>query len=337
MARHFKGASLLAGRELIAVVLAFVMVVGGGSIAEAEMTRRENQAQQDAADRAAAAQTRLSLSDLVSEARLVTKTKAAYISEEYQAAYDAAQKNTAAGATATYTPPSASFSAARYGYSGADNLSYWRSINSDVVAWVRIPGTNINYPVVQNTQDLNYYTHRGYYKEASHYGVIWTNTDTRTGDRNNISSNTVLYGHNWKNCSASPRAGYSGDIMFEQLTGYHWLSTAQSSPYIYYSTASDEMTFVIFACFYTELSFNYNVSEGNIGYIISEAKARSRHTFDVAVNSSDKILTLSTCTRAYGNTSNQRFVVMARLLRPGESIAPITVTSNPSHKQPSVW
>ena len=85
------------------------------------------------------------------------------------------------------------------------------------------------------------------------------------------------------------------------------------------------------------ISFNYNVSEGNIGYIISEAKARSRHTFDVDVNSSDKILTLSTCTRAYGNTSNQRFVVMARLLRPGESIAPITVTSNPSHKQPSVW
>ena len=112
MARHFKGASLLAGRELIAVVLAFLMVVGGGSIAEAEMTRRENQAQQDAADRAAAAQTRLSLSDLVSEARLVTKTKAAYISEEYQAAYDAAKKNTAAGTTAAYTPPSSGFSAA---------------------------------------------------------------------------------------------------------------------------------------------------------------------------------------------------------------------------------
>ena len=71
--------------------------------------------------------------------------------------------------------------------------------------------------------------------------------------------------------------------------------------------------------------------------IISEARRRSRHSFDVDVNSSDKIVTLSTCTRAYGQTSNQRFVVMGRLLRPGESIGPVTVTSDPNHKQPSVW
>ena len=92
-----------------------------------------------------------------------------------------------------------------------------------------------------------------------------------------------------------------------------------------------------FACFATELAFVYNVAEGDMNYIISEALRRSRHTFDVDVNASDKIVTLSTCTRAYGATSNQRFVVMGRVLRPGESIGPVTVTSNPNHKQPSVW
>ena len=86
----------------------------------------------------------------------------------------------------------------------------------------------------------------------------------------------------------------------------------------------------------TDLSFNYISTAGGQG-IIEEAKRRSRHKFNVDVNSSDKILTLSTCTRAYGQTSNQRFVVMARLLRPGESVTPYTITANPNHKQPNVW
>ena len=97
------------------------------------------------------------------------------------------------------------------------------------------------------------------------------------------------------------------------------------------------MTFVIFACFYTEGTTWYINAEGNIDSVISEAQSRSRHTFGVDVNSSDKLLTLSTCTRYYGNTDNQRFVVMARLLRPGETIGPVSVSYNPNHRQPNVW
>ncbi len=212
----------------------------------------------------------------------------------------------------------------------------WRSnVNSDIRGWVRVPGTNINYAVCYHP-DVNYYTHRGYYKEPSTMGVVWTNGNTSFGTSSQISNNTVLYGHNWTNISSNPRVASPSDIMFAQLTGYHHLSVAQSNPYIYYSTADANMTFKIFACFYTEVSFNYINSNGGQS-IIDEARRRSRHNFDVDVNSSDKILTLSTCTRAYGQTSNQRFVVMARLLRPGESVTPYSITSNPGHKQPNVW
>ena len=164
----------------------------------------------------------------------------------------------------------------------------------------------------------------------------WTNGNTKFGTRSEISNNTVLYGHNWTNVSANPRIASPADSMFAQLTGYHHLSVAQDNPYIYYSTANDDMTFKIFACFYTELDFNYISSAGGQA-IIDEAIRRSRHKFNVDVNSSDKILTLSTCTRAYGQTSNQRFVVMARLLRPGESVTPYSITANYNHKQPNVW
>lgn len=229
---------------------------------------------------------------------------------------------------------------AAFNQTSSSNLSalarQWRrTVNDDIRGWIRVPGTNINYPVCYHP-DVNYYTHRGYYKEPSHMGVVWTNGGTKFGTGSQISNNTVLYGHNWTNISSNPRVASPGDQMFAQLTGYHHLSTAQANPYIYYSTEDANMTFKIFACFYTEVGFNY-INPAGGQYIIDEAMRRSRHNFDVDVNSSDKILTLSTCTRAYGATSNQRFVVMARLLRPGESVSPYRITANPNHKQPSVW
>lgn len=229
------------------------------------------------------------------------------------------------------------FQADAYGYTGADKIDYWKSQNSDVIGYLRIPGTNISHPVLRNTSDVNYYTSKGIDKQYSYYGVLWTNPNTVVGNSSEISSNTVIYGHNWTNYSATPRIGNANDIMFAQLTGYHWLNMAKSYPYIYYSTEKEQMTFKIFACFYTEVAFNYNQPEGDMEYIISEARDRSLHDFDVKVDSSDKILTLSTCTRAYGATNNQRFVVMARLLRPGETIEPVTVTANTDFKVPNVW
>ena len=66
-----------------------------------------------------------------------------------------------------------------------------------------------------------------------------------------------------------------------------------------------------------------------------EARSRSEHIYDVEVTSSDKILTLSTCTRRFPALGkNQKFVVMAKLI----DSAPVEaeVTANPSPKRPSL-
>ena len=225
------------------------------------------------------------------------------------------------------------------GNTGASNIGYYQSLNSDVKAWLKIPGTNINYPVLQNAYEDHYYLHRGLDRGQSYYGVLWTQTATQFGSADSLSSNTVIYGHNWKNCrwNAAPSTYYAGQQMFESLLSYHHTSWAEQYPYLYYSTPNEEMAFVIFACFYTEGTDWYINAEGNIDSVISGAKSRSRHNFGVDVNSGDKLITLSTCTRFYGNTDNQRFVVMARLLRPGEEMGPVSVSYNPNHQQPNVW
>lgn len=240
------------------------------------------------------------------------------------------------------TKKGGSFKASAYnGVTGAGNIPSYRSVNSDVSAWLRIPGTNINYPVMHSSMGDHYYSNLTWQGAPHYYGCIWTPTATTFGTGDTLPANTVLYGHNWNNAINQVRAANFSPakyIMFAALTNYHYTDWAAQYPYIYYSTPSEQMAFVIFACFYTEGTDWYIQSNpGNLAGVISEAQSRSRHIFGVDVGAGDKILTLSTCTRFYGNTSNQRFVVMARLMRPGEEIGPISVSYNPNHRQPNVW
>ena len=176
-------------------------------------------------------------------------------------------------------------------------------------------------------------------KNYSKDGVIWADPDTRFGSADEISRNTVIYGHNWTNISNNPRINNPNDVMFAQLTAYHHLNFAKVTPYIHYSTEAEEMTWKVFAAFYTDIGFNYlesNPSDAVFSQIISGAKSRSRHNFDVDITANDRIITLSTCTRAYGSSDQQRFVVMARQLRDNETIKTINVTTNPNPVLPKL-
>lgn len=228
------------------------------------------------------------------------------------------------------------------GASGKANIPSYKQINADVKAWLKVPGTNINYPVLQSASgyDPHYYLDKNIYKQTSRDGVIYAGSTCKFGTGSaGLSKNTVLFGHNWTNYSAAPRIGSASDVMFAQLTAYHYLNFANAYPYVWFSTDSQEMAWKIFAVFYTDISFNYiepNPTDSAFAAIISGAKSRSRFNFDVDVSTSDKILTLSTCTRAYGKSDKQRFVVMARLLRSGETLQAVGVTTNPNPILPNL-
>lgn len=256
--------------------------------------------------------------------------------EEAPAQPSAPQEETpAAEAPAVETPVSAPASVT-VTTTGAENLSYWHSVNSDVIGWLKVPTTNINYPVVKGP-NTNYYIDKDIYGNYSVNGVIWADSDISTGSRSQLSNNTVIYGHNWTNYSATPAIGRSGDVMFAQLTSLQHLSVAKQIPYIYYSTTQEEMAWQVFAAFYTDTNLDYistDPGSGTMQYIIDEAIARSEHIYDVSVSSSDKILTLSTCTRRFGARSDQRFVVMAKLVDGTSGLPSVSITANPSPKRP---
>ena len=79
------------------------------------------------------------------------------------------------------------------------DFTYWQGVNPDVCAWIRVPGTKIDYPVVQGAglEDSYYLTH-DIYQDENIYGAIFIENSNRLDF---TSPNTIIYGHHMKDGS----------------------------------------------------------------------------------------------------------------------------------------
>lgn len=103
------------------------------------------------------------------------------------------------------------------GESGEENpidWDYWKGVNPDIVAWVRVPGTAIDQPVVQaRPEDPGWYLAHDVYGEWSAWGSVYVDAGCTAGL---ASPNVVVYGHNM---------GFD-DTMFHDFANYHDASYA---------------------------------------------------------------------------------------------------------------
>ncbi len=206
--------------------------------------------------------------------------------------------------------------------------------NPDTVGWLYIPNTNINDVVVQNPPDdtrNEYYLRKDWMRNYDFNGCYMADYECRF-ESADISRNTVIYGHNMDD--------KTDGVMFGQLTKWRDIDFAKNNPYIYFSTPERDMVWKIFSVMNTSTKFDYvQTDPDNTKFMnmLNHARKASIYNYEVDVTASDKVLTLSTCTYVYGsNNKSQRFVIMARLLRPGEEISPqVTLEKNPSPLQPT--
>lgn len=210
--------------------------------------------------------------------------------------------------------------------------------NSDTVGWLKIDNTTIDDVVVQSTANNNYYLRLNAYTKAyDWYGCYYADCANTIGARSSLDKNTIIYGHSM---SDNPdRFGDPDRDRFSQLKKYLDVEFAKENPYIHFTTPDDDMVFQIFSVMYCDSSWNYiepNPGTQEFTDLINEAKMRSQINFDVQVSSTDKILTLSTCTYIYGmDNTTQRFVVMAKLLPAGTELQEsVEATVNPNPKAP---
>ena len=160
-----------------------------------------------------------------------------------------------------------------------------KNTNSDVVAWVKVNNTQIEYPVVQ-AKDNDYYLTRNI-KKANN-GAGWIFADYRN-KLDGTDKNIVLYGHNRKDGSMF------GDLKDSQTEGWYG---NEDNMYIVYITPNEKSNYEVFSV--------YNVGEedyyittgfrnGEFDRFVNRLKSRSVYDFGVEVGEDDSILTLSTC------------------------------------------
>ena len=176
-----------------------------------------------------------------------------------------------------------------------------QEINSDVVAWIYIPGTNINYPVVCGS-DNDYYLYRlidGSYNKAGSIFMDYRN------DENLSDDNTVLYGHNMQNKS-----------MFAHITKYTDQSFYDKHPRGMLMTPDGNYWVEFFSGYVTDVydsSWDLRFSsDSKFSAWLRQIATRSYFSAMVFPTAGDRILTLSTCTFDYDNA---RFVLHG-VLRP---------------------
>lgn len=205
--------------------------------------------------------------------------------------------------------------------------------NDDMRGWIEIPGA-CPLPVVVG-EDNDYYLKKNFEGKRTDYGVPFF--DFRTTDFRNLHTNTVLYGHNMR----------SDDLVFGILENYRYIDWYKEAPVIECNTIYGDHTWLVYGVFITNADpehdngyyFPYNfidMPESEFAQYLEELDKRKLYTTGVDINTSDKILTLSTCCYDFNDA---RLVVVARLKRDGESVSVDTSKAyeNPNPKYPQKW
>lgn len=171
--------------------------------------------------------------------------------------------------------------------------------NSDIVAWLKVNGTNIETTVVKTTNNDYYLTHN-FNKEYNSAGWIFADYKNKV---DGTDKNLVIYGHNMRD-----------DSMFGSLKwviNEDWYNN-EDNKYITLITENETQVYEVFSVYRIEkedyyIQTNFD-TEKEFNTFAQTIKKRSKKDFNVDVNKEDNILTLSTC----ANNNKYRVVLHAK-------------------------
>lgn len=178
--------------------------------------------------------------------------------------------------------------------------------NKDIIGWITVKGTKIDYPVMQTPEDNEYYLHRNFDKEYDVNGLPFLDAQC---DLEEDESNLMIYGHHMK----------SG-LMFKHLMDYESESFYKNHKTVYLDTLFDQREYEVVAAFRSQVykgdtdAFKYYeyigpLTEKRFQTYIKNIKKQSLYDTGITPEYGEQLLTLVTC--AY-HTEDGRFVVVAR-------------------------
>ena len=168
--------------------------------------------------------------------------------------------------------------------------------NPDIIAWIRIPNSNINYPVLHGPDNQKYLRHTpdGEYNIAGSIFMEYTNASDFS------DNHIIIYGHHF-------RGSYRP--MFTQLVDYKSEAFFKAHPVAQLFTPAGTYTIRIFSCYVTKLGSGAwrTQMEGDVfSHWIENVISQAAYNTKIIPSETDRIITLSTCSTEF---ENARFVV----------------------------
>ena len=174
--------------------------------------------------------------------------------------------------------------------------------NKDFVAWLKIPNSVVDYPIMHSTYDYEYYLHRDFNGDYSPNGTPFID-----GNNSGINDDQLLiYGHNMKDGS-----------MFSDIINYDNFDYYYDNKYLYLNTLDSINKYEIYSVVHMDLSkehfpfyeyYNFN-DEASFDNYVNTIKDLSLYHTEADVNYNDHLISLVTC---IGNIEAERLIVFAK-------------------------
>lgn len=160
-----------------------------------------------------------------------------------------------------------------------------RKMNSEIVAWIEVPGADISYPVVQGTDDT-YYLHHSFSREKDAFGTIFLGSVHKKDFQ---ESHCFLYGHNME-----------GNMMFANLNRYEEKEFWEECPEFYVYTPEKLLNYRIFSVQQSAAlspGFQYGYKLGSKAYQeqLKTLSGNSLYKTEVSLDAEAPMVTLVTC------------------------------------------
>ena len=178
-----------------------------------------------------------------------------------------------------------------------------KGINSNTIGWLKVHGTDVEYPVVQG-KDNSFYLNHSFDKKYNPAGWIFADYNNQFDEK--MDKNTVIYGHN--------RRDGSMFCTLKNILKPEWYENEENKKIIFI-TENEKIIYETFSVYEIEEELYYVTtdfsSETKYQKFIDTVKSRSIVDFGVEINTEDEILTLSTC----ANNNKYRVVLHAKRIK----------------------
>ena len=188
---------------------------------------------------------------------------------------------------------------------GDVNFTELWAINPDIYAWIKIPNTAVNYPVLQSSVDDAFYLEHNIYRQYEFAGCIYSE---KINSKSFTDPNTILYGHNLLN-----------GTMFASLHNFRDPDFFANNEYIYILLPDSTLVYQIFSAYEYDdrhLMYSFNFNDKNefahyLEYATNPTNSMTYNIRDINVTADDTIITLSTCMDAIATS---RYLVQGVLV-----------------------